>query len=313
MSCASVLQYLVTTDPTCYRQFLDSACNTAIKDTIQGPLFNAARRCLGLQPSCDLLSQPGTLLPPPGVLDGSGGAANTTSGAGGAANGTNNATDGALPAASNATAAGAASGSGGGPSGALGALGRRGGPSAAAKTAAAGAEGTAGSRGSIGGLVSVSRRSDTAYHMVRDVSYARVEGSLGLEPALNISAVNGTDLNATSWNATQGQQNDTRAVQIPVQPRPALHQSPQPAPMQQPRPRPQQPQPQQQQQQVAGSGGVNERLAAALQEVIAREAAGPPPVTAALDAYNPEPEKSKVELVTPEELWPTAAGAAGQG
>jgi hypothetical protein len=38
-------------------------CNsTEIRNEISGVLFGAAKRCLGLQPSCELLSQPGDLL-----------------------------------------------------------------------------------------------------------------------------------------------------------------------------------------------------------------------------------------------------------
>jgi hypothetical protein len=158
----------------------------------------------------------------------------------------------------------------------------------------------------MGGQPSTGVGADTAYGLVREVSYARMEGGIRLNLVMNASAVNGTGLNSTSANITQGKQNATRAVGAPVQPKPAPQQQlPQAVNPQQPR--------QQPQQQAAGSGAVNERLAAALQEVVAREAAGPPPLTAALDAYNPEPEKDKVELATPEELWPTAADPYGQG
>jgi hypothetical protein len=38
-------------------------CNsTELRESISGVLFGAAKRCLGLQPSCELLSQPGDLL-----------------------------------------------------------------------------------------------------------------------------------------------------------------------------------------------------------------------------------------------------------
>jgi hypothetical protein len=43
----------------CYMQVM---CNsTELRESISGVLFGAAKRCLGLQPSCELLQQPGDL------------------------------------------------------------------------------------------------------------------------------------------------------------------------------------------------------------------------------------------------------------
>jgi hypothetical protein len=48
-------------------------CNsTELRESTSGVLFGAAKRCLGLQPSCELLSQPGDLLNSTTTADSSG-------------------------------------------------------------------------------------------------------------------------------------------------------------------------------------------------------------------------------------------------
>ncbi|KAF6256606.1 hypothetical protein COO60DRAFT_1657258 [Scenedesmus sp. NREL 46B-D3] len=63
-ACAGKMQQaLVSSGRQCYREFIEVMCNsTEIRESISGVLFGAAKRCLGLQPSCELLSQTGDLL-----------------------------------------------------------------------------------------------------------------------------------------------------------------------------------------------------------------------------------------------------------
>lgn len=95
-------QALITADPRCYREFIGVMCNSDIRETVSTALFNAARRCVGLNPSCDLLAQPGNLLPANITgLNGTNATTNAT------ANATGNATSGSSATALPAQPAGA--------------------------------------------------------------------------------------------------------------------------------------------------------------------------------------------------------------
>uniref|UniRef100_A0A383V8Q5 Uncharacterized protein n=1 Tax=Tetradesmus obliquus TaxID=3088 RepID=A0A383V8Q5_TETOB len=79
-ACAGKMQQaLVSSGRQCYREFIEVMCNsTEIRESISRVLFGAAKRCLGLQPSCELLSQPGDLLNASTVTAGAGNGSNIT-------------------------------------------------------------------------------------------------------------------------------------------------------------------------------------------------------------------------------------------